>query len=52
MSEANGLRTEFLPYSETEFMREGDGWELRFVRDAQGNVTHIDWGGTIAKKIK
>jgi tetratricopeptide (TPR) repeat protein len=52
MSEAFGRRAEFLPYSDTEFYMREEDVNLRFVRDAQGKVTHIDWGGTIVKKIK
>ena len=52
MIETNGHREELLPYSDTEFTRETTNGVLRFVRDAQGKVTHIDWVGTIVKKIK
>jgi tetratricopeptide (TPR) repeat protein len=51
ISEANGLRAEFLPRSDNEFYMKEEDVELRFVRDAQGKVTHIDWGGTIVKRI-
>jgi len=52
MSEAFGRLAEFLPHSDNEFYMKEEDVELRFVRDAQGKVTHIDWGGTIVKKIK
>jgi tetratricopeptide (TPR) repeat protein len=52
IGEAFGHRAEFLPYSETDFFMREEGVELRFVRDAQGKVSHIDWVGTIVKRIK
>jgi len=52
ISEAFGHRADFLPYSDTEFYMREESVELRFVRDAQGRVDHIEWDGTIVKKIK
>lgn len=52
IGEAFGRRSEFLPYSDTEFYMREEGVDLRFVRDAQGKISHIDWGGTMVKRIK
>lgn len=51
ISEAFGRRAEFLPYSNTEFYMREEGVNLRFVLDPKGKVDHIDWSGTIVKRI-
>lgn len=47
-----GRKVEFLPFSDTLFSISEEGVDVRFVRDAQGKISHIDWRGTNVMKIK
>lgn len=52
IAEAQGQRYELLPESETNFFTL-KGVEVRFVKDAAGEVTHLVLpGGTSAKKVR
>lgn len=52
ISEALEKRIEFRPISETEFYLKEEDRIVKFVRNDQGQVTHIAWDNLIVKKIK
>jgi tetratricopeptide (TPR) repeat protein len=52
ISEAFGNRIEFRPVSETEFYLKEEDRIVKFIRNAQGQVTHIVWDNLTVKKIK
>lgn len=52
ISEAFGRRMEFRPLSETEFYLKEEDRTVKFVKNEQGQVTHIKWQYLTVKKIK
>jgi hypothetical protein len=52
MKEAFGNKAEFRPLSETEFYLQEEDRTVKFIKNDQGQVTHIEWEHLTVKKIK